>query len=153
MRRKVAVDEVVSATSSADESTGSQAIATVIGPGITVKGDIRGASDLVLWGSVDGDLKVEGSVLVRDGAKVVGNISASRVAVAGEIRGRIEATRLVELLPSSKITGEIYTDLLSIAAGAVLEGKVQTGNGRAEEDASERTKMLMFDGPAVRVVL
>jgi cytoskeletal protein CcmA (bactofilin family) len=47
----------------------------------TVKANIR-ASLIIIEGSVDGDLQAEKSVVVRDTAKIVGNIYAPSVSIS-----------------------------------------------------------------------
>lgn len=52
-----------------------------VGPQGTVKANIR-ASLIIIEGSVDGDLQAEKSVVVKDTAKIVGNIYAPSVSIS-----------------------------------------------------------------------
>ena len=52
-----------------------------VGPQGTVKANIR-AQLIVVEGTVDGDLSAEKSIVVKESAKIVGNIAAPSVSIA-----------------------------------------------------------------------
>jgi len=62
-----------------------------VGPQGTVKANIR-AQQIVVEGTVDGDLHADKSVFVKEGAKVVGNIFAPTVSIleGAAFSGRID---------------------------------------------------------------
>ena len=54
---------------------------TVIGAGITVEADIAGAS-LTVAGALTGNVTANERVDLQSGARVIGNVKASRVTIA-----------------------------------------------------------------------
>ena len=58
---------------------------------------------------------------IGENAKVTGEVMAEHVLIRGEVIGRIRA-KSVELDKTAKVRGDIWHELLSIAAGAKIEG-------------------------------
>ena len=71
-------------------------------------------------GILEGDVK-SGFLGVGPSAVVSGEIIADDVIVRGKVTGRIRA-RSVTLTSSARVIGDIWHEVLSIEAGAFLEG-------------------------------
>ncbi len=97
---------------------------TLIGPGIHVRGDLQGKSNFHLRGTVEGNVLLEGRMVIGDGAKFIGDISATSVVLEGELTGNIDAREKVQLGSSSKMKGNIRANSIAIQEGALFEGKV-----------------------------
>jgi cytoskeletal protein CcmA (bactofilin family) len=105
--------------------------ATVIGAGTTVHGDVSGRDPLEIRGSVEGDCRIGGLCIVAEGGRVLGNIEAEGLVVAGEIEaGKLTVDR-VELRSTARVRGAITARVLAIADGAFYEGEVQMEPGAA----------------------
>jgi hypothetical protein len=66
-----------------------QGFAGAIGGGMAIKGTIRGSTDLEIWGSFDGDMKIDGLVWLRPGGRFVGDMVTTDLIVEGELRGTV----------------------------------------------------------------
>jgi cytoskeletal protein CcmA (bactofilin family) len=97
---------------------------TVIGADVHLAGGIQGRSDMDLHGTVEGDIKLEGRLVVGDGGKLTGDVWATSVVVQGEVLGNITARRKVQLCSNSKMKGNLRANSLSIQEGALFEGRV-----------------------------
>jgi len=97
---------------------------TLIGPGVHVKGDLQGKSNFHLRGTVEGNVLLEGRMVIADGGRLVGDISATSVIVEGELTGNIQATEKVQLGGNARMKGNIRSNCLSIQDGATFEGSV-----------------------------
>jgi cytoskeletal protein CcmA (bactofilin family) len=105
--------------------------ATVIGAGTTVHGDVSGPDPLEVRGTVEGDCRIGGLCIVAEGGRVLGNIEAEGLVVAGEIEaGKLTVDR-VELRSTARVRGAITARVLAIADGAFYEGDVQMEPGAA----------------------
>jgi cytoskeletal protein CcmA (bactofilin family) len=105
--------------------------ATVIGAGTTVHGDVSGRDPLEVRGTVEGDCRIGGVCIVAEGGRVLGNIEAEGLVVAGEIEaGKLTVDR-VELRSTARVRGAITARVLAIADGAFYEGEVQMEPGAA----------------------
>lgn len=99
-------------------------IETIIGPSVKVEGDFAGDGDVIVEGIVIGTLKTMHHLRIGTDAKVQAEVSADSVYVAGEITGNITAQTEIEIKGAAKINGDIFTSLLSIEKGAIINGKI-----------------------------
>jgi cytoskeletal protein CcmA (bactofilin family) len=98
--------------------------ATLIAAGTTVHGDVSGRDALEVRGTVEGDCRVAGLCTVAAGGRVLGNIEAQGLVVAGEIEaGKLTVDR-VELRSTARVRAAITARALAIADGAFYEGDV-----------------------------
>ena len=88
---------------------------------MTIRGDLVGSGDLQVEGKVYGRIKV-GHLVVSEGGMVEGDIVAMAVGISGSVQGTIRAGS-VTLSATAKVAGDILHDVLSIEAGAQLEGQ------------------------------
>ena len=77
-------------------------------------------STLVIEGSVEGEV-IAYRVFISETGRIIGNLKAVLVEVAGQVRGRIEA-KAVALKASARVDATIYHYTLTIEHGAVVDG-------------------------------
>ncbi len=97
---------------------------SVIAPGTTFKGDIKGSQGVFVAGNFEGNLKSDEMVWIAGSGEVKGSIQAPYVIVEGRLQGHIRYAQHVELRESSIMTGDIETHRLAVAEGSVYQGKV-----------------------------
>jgi len=102
---------------------GLKEVETIIGPSVKVKGNFHGQGNIVVEGILEGNLKTGSSLYVGDKAKVTANIEAKEATIGGEVVGNIKVKGYLEIGATAKITGDIEASALSVARGAVLNGK------------------------------
>ncbi len=95
--------------------------ASVIGPDLTILGNLISKGEVLVEGEVQGDLNGS-QIIIGEKAKVTGSIIADEVVVRGHVMGSIRG-RKVMLQASSHVDGDIYHNTLSIEQGAFFEGK------------------------------
>ena len=97
---------------------------TVVGAGMTLKGEIKGEGSVVLLGSFEGDIVLDGTLHVGPASRVDANISAASIVVAGVVRGNLSADTRVEILANGSLTGSVRSGSFSAADGAVVKGEL-----------------------------
>ncbi len=97
---------------------------TIIGAAVKVDGDFTGQGDIIVEGIVHGKLKTDHDVRIGGQAKVQAHIQAANASIAGEVRGNIKVKERLDLTETAKIFGDIETKVVSIAPGAVINGKL-----------------------------
>ena len=97
---------------------------TVIGEGMTVKGDLRGAGPVVVLGRFEGDIAVDGTITVGEGGYVDANISASTIVIDGVVRGNLSADTNVEIGATGSLTGSVKSAALSTSIGATVKSEI-----------------------------
>lgn len=108
---------------------------SVIGPDVTIRGDVEAAADLHVDGTVIGDVAC--SALVQgESSRIEGAIKAESARLSGQVKGTIEARELV-ILQSAGIEGDVSYKTLTIEQGAAVDGRfVPQDKGAAEPAAS-----------------
>jgi cytoskeletal protein CcmA (bactofilin family) len=97
---------------------------TVIGAGLVVKGEIKGEGTVLMLGSFEGDVVLEGELHVGPESRVDANITASAVVIAGTVRGNLATHTRVDILASGSLTGSVRSGSFSAADGAVVKGEL-----------------------------
>ena len=103
---------------------------TVIGKGIRIQGEITGNAPIEVRGTLDGSAGTEGTLHVREGGQVKGEMAARDVILEGEIDGRISAETKIDLRPTCKVRGEMTAATVTMAEGAFFEGRVHMAERR-----------------------
>ena len=110
------------------KETTSQNAETVIGASIKVKGDFHGEGDIIIEGSVEGEISTKQFVSVGSSAKIIANITAKNAKIAGNITGDLKIDGYLEILSTAVINGFVSAQEISIEKGAILDGKLSMKN-------------------------
>ena len=95
---------------------------------ITVTGNVTSAGDLVIDGKVEGSIEIGNhNLTIGESAAVVADLIARDVTIAGTVKGNVLGSGKVELKKNSTVEGDITAPRFSMEEGAVLIGKVDTG--------------------------
>lgn len=106
---------------------------TVIRAGLHLEGNIRTGDDILLEGSIRGDV-VANSITVAAGATLSGTVSAAVIVVDGTIEGVVRCIKL-QVNTTGSVSGEIHHSVLVVEAGAAIEGTVFRSDRSHEEQA------------------
>jgi cytoskeletal protein CcmA (bactofilin family) len=93
---------------------------SVIGADVRIVGDIITQGEMQIDGQVDGDITCQ-RLVVGEGARIAGEVSAETVEVHGELRGKINAGSVV-IARTARVYGDVTHESLEIEAGAQMEG-------------------------------
>lgn len=114
---------------------------TVVGNNVRLTGTIQDIHDILIHGTVEGEVISDKIVTVAETARVKGPIRGEVVSVAGVVEGAITATEKLELLATGQINGSIITKDLVIKSGAVFNGKCQmTSDNILADEVVEKNK-------------
>ena len=105
------------------KNKGEVTISTIIGRGTELQGDFTAKGSARIDGKVDGNVVVEGMLVVGAGASIAGNVSAKDVLVGGEVNGNINVSGKAELTATARVFGDITTTVIVIDESAVFQGK------------------------------
>jgi len=111
------------ARKSHDDALGMAGAETIIGAGVTVQGNLSSESDIIIDGTLTGDIKTEGDVTVGVNAQISANIQATHVTVAGNLVGNITATGEASIRETGHVKGDIRAGGLSVSTGGVFIGR------------------------------
>jgi cytoskeletal protein CcmA (bactofilin family) len=112
---------------------------SILSRGIRLTGTLETSGVVRVEGEVEGDLRARGGqVLVAPGGVVQGDVEAALAVIAGDVRGKIVATELVELKAGSVVHGDITTPRITVEEGGAVNGTLQMP-GATKEPGTRRT--------------
>jgi len=106
----------------------------LIGPLVTIRGDV------IFSGSLYVDGRIEGNVIAEEGAAnavltlseqghIEGEVRASVVILSGRLEGDVHASERIKLEATSRVSGNIHYQVVEMNAGAQLNGRlIHSGN-------------------------
>jgi cytoskeletal protein CcmA (bactofilin family) len=97
----------------------------VIGPGTLIKGDVRSTGPIEVRGTLEGDCLTSARCIVHEGGRVLGNIDAAALVVAGKVEAGLLKADKIELRPSAHVEGTIRARVLVMADGAFYKGDIE----------------------------
>ena len=116
------------------DATPDRTITGWLGSSLCVKGDITGTEDLLIDGTVDGSIQLEGRKLtVGKTAKLTADIDARDVLVYGYVKGNVHAKGRVEIKKDGYIIGNLTTAQIMIEDGADFKGTIEIDRGTPRE--------------------
>lgn len=119
-------------------------VVTVIGEGTTIEGHVRFSGALHLDGTIKGGVTGEpgadATLIISEQGRIEGDVHVEHLIADGRIVGDVHAAQRVELAAHGRITGTLYYQLLEMAMGAEVNGKL------VHSEAKEPQR-LGYDGP------
>jgi len=94
----------------------------IVGNDSVIKGEIASKGTVRIDGRFEGNLSAE-SVIIGEGAYLLGDITSKTLLAAGRITGNVHSVERVEIQPRGEVCGDIYTSRLTVADGGVFEGR------------------------------
>jgi cytoskeletal protein CcmA (bactofilin family) len=101
-----------------------EGFASIIGRDVQIKGAIRGATNLEIWGSFEGEMEIEGLVWMRPGSQFAGELVTTDLVVEGELRGTVHANRKVDMRASCRVEADVTATRVAAAEGSHIEGRI-----------------------------
>lgn len=101
---------------------------TLVGSNTRVNGDVhfKGGChvDGVVKGNVTADTESDSALSISEDGTVEGGVTVPYVVLHGIVRGDVCASQRVELGPTARVIGNVYYNLIEMAIGAEINGKL-----------------------------
>lgn len=111
-------------------------IETIIGRNTQFKGVIGGGGSIRVDGNLEGEISVDGDIVVGEQGEVIAEIKACNILVSGLVRGNVSASNKLEILSTGRLYGDVRAAVLSINEGALFKG-----NSSMEPENENRTEL------------
>jgi cytoskeletal protein CcmA (bactofilin family) len=102
---------------------GGEKIETLIGTTADFNGHLKSDGGVRVDGTFEGLIETAGNVLIGESAKVLADITARNVQVAGAVRGNVTASGRLEILATGRVWGDIHVSSFMIEEGGVFRGQ------------------------------
>ena len=109
----------------------------VIGAKTTFKGELSGDEDVLVEGTVEGQIRITRDLRIGQGGVVKATIAAQSLIVSGEVVGDCEAMTRVEIQSTGRLTGNIRAPKIVIAEGAMFRGNSDM-SGRGKDERKDK---------------
>jgi cytoskeletal protein CcmA (bactofilin family) len=110
----------------------------IITAGTLIKGDISASGDFRLDGTLEGNIQLNGKLVVGDSGIVNGNVLCVNANIIGTVNGNLSVKELLSLNATARVKGDILINKLSIEPGAVFTGKCRMlDEVRQQQEAAE----------------
>jgi len=133
-------------------------VETIVGPNTEINGDMQFEGWCHVDGTVNGNLTADpdsnSHLSVSEDASVDGGVTVPNVQLNGIVRGDVFANQRVKLGPTARVIGNVYYNLIEMAIGAEIngklvhqpEGQVQLLEQTARIDKTAATVSIVKDG-------
>ncbi len=103
-------------------------IQTLSGENALVQGDLDFEGGCHIDGIIKGGVNAAGDpdafLSVSEPGRIEGNVKVARLALSGTVEGDVVITERAELSETARVVGDVYYNLIEIAAGAEINGKL-----------------------------
>ena len=103
-------------------------VETMVGPNTEISGDLRFEGWCHVDGTVNGNITAnpdtDSHLSISENANVDGGVTVPNVQLNGIVRGDVYASERVELGPKARVIGNVYYNLIEMAIGAEINGKL-----------------------------
>jgi len=99
-------------------------INTIIGPDTNLTGDIDASGFTRIDGSIRGNIRTKGRVVIGERARMKGNVSGTNITIGGVVYGNIISDGHLIVLSTAIIIGDIITRRIKADDGCFINGRV-----------------------------
>lgn len=93
---------------------------SILGEGVDLEGTLKTPGNVRIEGTFRGRLSIGQRLVIAEGGRVSGEVSAGEALIAGEFEGQLSCEKHVELTQTARMKGQIRSRSLEIHAGAIL---------------------------------
>lgn len=123
-----------------DDRRSTPADRTLLTPGWQVKGRVYGKGRVIIQSTFEGELEIQGPLIVESGSMVKGSFRAEDIHVGGHLEGSLESSQAVHLEETARVDGNVNTPRMQMKAGAKLNGDVAMEIRSASLPGLEKSK-------------
>ena len=110
-----------------------------ISNGTHINGDITAQGDFRLDGRLDGNIQLNGKLVVGESGLVKGNVVCQNANIIGHVIGNISVKELLALNSTANVKGDILINRLSIEPGATFSGTCRMLDELRKESEQEES--------------
>ena len=100
----------------------------LIGPQVTIRGDVVFSGSLYVEGRIIGKVIAEegtkAMLTLAEQGRIEGEVRAAVVVLSGSMEGDVHASERIDLTPSARVTGNVHYTVVEMSAGAQLNGRL-----------------------------
>jgi len=106
-----------------DNSRNNPAGQSKFGTTARLAGKIFGSEKIIIEGQIKGEISVNGSLEITQGAEINGNIKADKLSISGKVEGNLDVAGSLSVGRTAIIRGDIQAGAMDIISGATISGQ------------------------------
>lgn len=115
--------------SAGQDAVGRNGDRSVIGSSITIKGELSGTQDVVIKGSVEGQLSLTGcNLTVGKEGRIKADLLAKMIRVEGFVEGLVRGEEQILLSETGRVRGKLIAPQVILKEGCSFKGTVDMGD-------------------------
>jgi cytoskeletal protein CcmA (bactofilin family) len=119
----------------------------LIGSDMKIEGNVHFKGGLRIDGEVRGNVTTDADdkslLVVSETGAVIGSVSAAHVVISGSVEGPVDAIELLELHPSSKVSGNVRYSVLEMHPGAIVDGTLRHERHAEQQEEAAPSKLAL----------
>ena len=100
----------------------------IVGPGISLSGEINACNQLVIEGSVQANLQKCRHMTIAESGVFDGNAEVDEAEIRGRFEGDLVVRKRLLIRASGRVSGTISYRQIEIEAGGRISGNIQAAN-------------------------
>lgn len=96
---------------------------TVVGSHTRIRGILKGRGPLLIQGSLEGEIDLEGSLIVPDGGRVDADAEVRTLELSGHACGSMKVAEHARIGSTGSFEGSMATPVIETLPGSVLSGR------------------------------
>ena len=117
-------------------------ISSIIGPEMEIDGNVSVKGDLLIYGTVHGDVKSDNDVISAKDSTVNGNIDSKNASISGIVKGNLIIKSKVTLKKDAHLKGDLKASIITLEEGARFDGMCSMVKKEEYNNATTKTSSL-----------
>ena len=113
----------------------------MIGQGVKITGNISADNEVIIQGSVEGDVECD-SIHIDQSGKINGNIKSKTMNIEGAAEGEVNVEDVLTIKSDGKLSGKICYGRIQIEEGGQLSGETSVAERKEKETKPDDWKAL-----------
>lgn len=111
---------------------------TYISQEVTFAGDMNATENIVIDGTMQGNIRSEKHVALGASARFEGSIKCEAASISGDVKGCIHAKKTIIVCVPATISGDLISASVQVESGVILRGRIiSTPHDISEKPFSE----------------
>lgn len=91
---------------------------------VTVNGTFTSDQDVIIAGTIEGDVHVKGLLTLEKKGIIKGKVFAKKVDITGKVEGEVRCEGVAILRKSASISADLYISSLQVESDAIIDGVI-----------------------------
>jgi cytoskeletal protein CcmA (bactofilin family) len=116
---------------------------TWLGQSVILKGELTGAEDMNIEGSLEGTIDLgDHDLVLGTNATIHADVVAKTITIRGIVNGSVTAGHKINIAETGVVEGDLAAPRLAVVEGAVVRGRVQMGTSQTDRETTTPTQPL-----------